>query len=387
MSNKLESSDSKYREKPKSSLLILIGVITSGALIFSYFESSFLNTYLDHVLGLEYWTISLMVTLSAIMGLTFMLIWGIKCDNTRTRFGRRRPFLLFGLIAGSAMIIYAFSPNYIFCLLLDVVIIGAESGSDLELEYYNKRANAQDNYNMTKLLIDMDIFYVFVGFIMFGPNTTLDILKENIKYLQTFNVDYNLGFISNTMMLIKDSKLYYNLKLENRVIEATVPGELPKYRFLDPKTEKVAKVWQNLFNEFPVTQKVSNVQINSGNLVSRMLNPMNEKIFDVMKEEYYKFKDTYKALNKEFGCLQSQFFLDIIELVENNVEEILLENKRKEFFNNTYSKYLPKYEKNYYGFIEQIQNKGFSLSGIIFENFMSALLVSKAEKFEDNEEG
>ena len=240
---------------------------------------------------------------------------------------------------------------------------------------------------MTKLLIDMDIFYVFVGFIMFGPNTTLDILKENIKYLQTFNVDYNLGFISNTMMLIKDSKLYYNLKLENRVIEATVPGELPKYRFLDPKTEKVAKVWQNLFNEFPVTQKVSNVQINSGNLVSRMLNPMNEKIFDVMKEEYYKFKDTYKALNKEFGCLQSQFFLDIIELVENNVEEILLENKRKEFFNNTYSKYLPKYEKNYYGFIEQIQNKGFSLSGIIFENFMSALLVSKAEKFEDNEEG
>jgi MFS family permease len=108
---------------------IIVGIIFAGATIFGYVEASFFNTYLDHVLNLEYYYISIMVSLSAIMGLIWMIIWGIKSDNTRTKFGRRRPYLLFGFIAGIAMIAFAFTEDFLMCLILDVIIIGIASNA------------------------------------------------------------------------------------------------------------------------------------------------------------------------------------------------------------------------------------------------------------------
>ncbi|TFG27677.1 MAG: MFS transporter [Promethearchaeota archaeon] len=108
---------------------IIVGIIFAGATIFGYYEASFFNTYLDHVLNLEYYYISIMVSLSAIMGLIWMIIWGIKSDNTRTRLGRRRPYLLSGFIAGIAMVTFAFAEDFLMCLILDVIIIGIASNA------------------------------------------------------------------------------------------------------------------------------------------------------------------------------------------------------------------------------------------------------------------
>lgn len=105
--------------------VFLIGLLAAGALIFGYFESNFFNTFLDHVLHLTPMHIALMVTLSAAVGLVMNFVWGIISDNSRSRFGRRRPFLLFGVIAGITMIFYSFSTNYLTCVILDVIIIGA----------------------------------------------------------------------------------------------------------------------------------------------------------------------------------------------------------------------------------------------------------------------
>lgn len=107
---------------------IVIGVLFTADQIFGFFEQNFFNTYLDHVLGLSAIYISLMVTLSAIMGLIFNMTWGIKSDNTRSKYGRRRPFLLLGgTVSGTAMILYAFSPNYFWAIFFDVIIIGVFS--------------------------------------------------------------------------------------------------------------------------------------------------------------------------------------------------------------------------------------------------------------------
>ena len=108
---------------------IIVGIIFAGATIFGYFEASFFNTYLDHVLNLEYYYISIMVSLSATMGLIMMIIWGIKSDNTRTKLGRRRPYLLFGFVAGIAMIAFAFAEDFLMCIILDVIIIGIASNA------------------------------------------------------------------------------------------------------------------------------------------------------------------------------------------------------------------------------------------------------------------
>jgi GPH family glycoside/pentoside/hexuronide:cation symporter len=96
-----------------------------------------------------------MVTLSAVVGLITHLMWGIKSDNTRGKFGRRRPYLLFGIISGVSMILFAFSINftggnvitaYIICIILDVVIIGISSNA----YYVSERALIPDTVELEK---------------------------------------------------------------------------------------------------------------------------------------------------------------------------------------------------------------------------------------------
>ncbi len=109
--------------------IILIGIITLGAIMFGFFEASFFNTYIEHILRLDYIYIAIMVSVSAVFGLIFLLVFGVISDNTRSeKFGRRRPYLLFGsLVSGICMIIYPFSPEFIWCFILDAIIIGVFS--------------------------------------------------------------------------------------------------------------------------------------------------------------------------------------------------------------------------------------------------------------------
>jgi MFS family permease len=121
-------------EKKKFSRFLLIQVIVIGILwaadrVFFFFEQNFFNTYLDHVLNLTEIYISVMVSLSAVVGLIMNFVWGIISDNTRSKFGRRRPFLLFGILAGIGMVLYGLSNNYILCVIIDVALIGVTSNA------------------------------------------------------------------------------------------------------------------------------------------------------------------------------------------------------------------------------------------------------------------
>lgn len=114
--------------------VFLIGLLFMGEYIFFFFEQNYFNTFLDHVLFLPEIYISIMVSLSATMGLIIMPFWGILSDNTRSKYGRRRPYLLVGIGAGIAMIFFGFSLNYYVCLIIDVLIIGIASNSFLLAE-------------------------------------------------------------------------------------------------------------------------------------------------------------------------------------------------------------------------------------------------------------
>ena len=67
--------------------VIIIGILSMGDYLFFFFEQNYFNTYLDHVLYLPEIYISVMVSLSATVGLISMPFWGIASDNTRTKFG------------------------------------------------------------------------------------------------------------------------------------------------------------------------------------------------------------------------------------------------------------------------------------------------------------
>ena len=124
----METKRYKYNIAPK--IIFLIGLMALGANIFGYMESQFLNTYIRHVLQLDAIYVAVMVSSSAIMGLIFLFVWGIISDNTRSRYGRRRLYLLVGgLVCGISMIVFGFSPDYAWVYIIDVIIIGIMSNA------------------------------------------------------------------------------------------------------------------------------------------------------------------------------------------------------------------------------------------------------------------
>lgn len=193
--------DLKQEEKPQRFLLfqiLIIGLIFAAAQIFGYLEAEMFNTYLEHVLNKEDLYIGIMVILSAIVGLIMNLTFGILSDNTRTKFGRRKPFLLFGgIIAGISMIIFGFSPNYLVAVILDVIAIGVASNAyyiaqrsyipDLVHINYRGRANSIANIlGNLGLVISVALFLVLNEF--FGVEVAGETVITQQGYLLALSI-------------------------------------------------------------------------------------------------------------------------------------------------------------------------------------------------------
>jgi MFS family permease len=109
---------------------LMLGLLGGGGAFFGTVENGQLNTYINSILRFEFgafwawWMIPLMTSFSALMGLIFMLVWGAYSDRHYSRWGHRKPFLLLGIVAGVAMIVYLVSRDFWLCFFIDVIVIG-----------------------------------------------------------------------------------------------------------------------------------------------------------------------------------------------------------------------------------------------------------------------
>jgi len=267
---------------------------------------------------------------------------------------------------------------------IDVVIPEAEAGSDYELRYYEKKATIEDNLRTIRILRDLDLFYVLTGFIMFGPNSTKETLLSNLEFMKQFGLIDNLMLLSNVLLLIRHSKLYNRLKDEGRVIEPKNYWTMPKYKFIDPIAEKMAEHWDNIYSRFPATAEVTALQVNLGNLIYRMTNPMNLKVLHTLYDDYIELKDKYGEISKQVGDMNYVFFKESLYEIENNARSEKLENLAKDFFDKTYRNYIPVYSRLYNGFLDKIRKKGFGLSGLVFKHFYSAIALDRPYENDEN---
>ena len=115
--------------------VLIIGLIKMGEFVFFFFEQNYVNLYVEQILGKGPLYVSWLVALSAVMGLILQFVWGVVSDNTRSKYGRRRPYFIFGgILAGVSMIVYAFSRSYWLCLILDGLIISVGTNAYLAAE-------------------------------------------------------------------------------------------------------------------------------------------------------------------------------------------------------------------------------------------------------------
>ena len=252
---------------------------------------------------------------------------------------------------------------------IDVIIIGAEAGSDLELEFYNKRANVQQTIQTIENLKELDLFYVFVGFIMFGPDSTVATLRENMEFHKRLGLTDNPTHMSNALMLIRDTAVYATLRAEGRVIEAENFWELPKYKFIDPMAERAAKHWDGIYYRYPTTNALNKKLVNTENLISRMTNPMNTNIYERFSSEFADFKERYAELKAEFGSIQYNYFHQILDMIEERRPDSDLQLAGDKFFGSVYDAYYPRYAALYDDFLDDLYASNMGLSGLTFRHF------------------
>ncbi|MBF0368831.1 MAG: cobalamin-dependent protein [Magnetococcales bacterium] len=263
---------------------------------------------------------------------------------------------------------------------IDIIIVGAESGSDQELAFFEKRANLEQNLRTVKRLQGIDGFFVMIGFIMFGPNSTLETIRQNIDFVRSLGLTDNPNNLSNVLMLIRDSKMYHVLREEGRVREPEHYWQLPKYTFKDPTAERVARHWDGLFGRFPMTLKLNSYQIQLENLIARMTNPMNSDILHALKDDFAQLKEQYATLKEELGSANDGYFREIVDRISADCSDEELHRRAQHFFVGAYGDFLPRYHVLHDEFIEKAEATGFGLSGLLFKHFYSNMVNSGAKR-------
>lgn len=263
---------------------------------------------------------------------------------------------------------------------IDVIIAGAEAGSDYELQLYEKRATAEDNLRTMRMLQDTGLFYALFGFIMFGPNSTLETISDNIELLKKVNCCDNILLICNVLILFRNCTLYHRLKEEGRVIEPEHYWEPPKYLFIDTTAERIARHWENTLSLFEVASQLNSLQINICNLVARLSNPMNKKITELLEDDCAQLKQRYSCLSKELSDQQYEHFTKIVDMVGNQCSDKQLNRERERFHSRTYQPFITEFEGLYSGFLNRVSAEGFGMRGLVFRHFTSAMLVKGVDR-------
>jgi len=263
---------------------------------------------------------------------------------------------------------------------IDIIVVGAESGSDYELDFYNKRANVEQNIAMIKRLKDMELFYVYAGFIMFGPNSTMETLRDNAEFLHAAGLSDNPAEMSNTLMVIRDAKVYSVLKDEGRIIESDQFWEPPTYTILDPKAERAAKHWDGIFYRYPLTNRLNKVQTNIENLICRMTNPMNADVLEELGPEFDAFKQAYAERRRQLADAQHGYFVRVLDMIDAEVSDEHLKASADEFFGLAYELHVSRYEALYDAFVGRVAATGTPLTGLVFQHFRPNVVEDRIKR-------
>jgi len=249
---------------------------------------------------------------------------------------------------------------------IDVVIIGAEAGSDYELDLYGKSAKLEDNYRSFKTLNDLELFFVHAGFIMFGPYSTLSTVRQNIHFLWQNQLFYWYPWFTTCLILLPGSAIYDSMKSEGRLVPRKNFWEFPDYEFLSPLILKLAQHYQYLRTIYPHINVGSPLMLTVQNIMTRLKNKMNKRVAIACGGEIERFKDTFcrnKKILNELGYLGSLENLDRIEKDGLNANLMV---SSEPYFGKNWEVAVYEVQEAYETLIDAIGAKGFGLGGLVF---------------------
>ena len=257
---------------------------------------------------------------------------------------------------------------------VDVIIIGAEAGSDYELEIYGKTARLEDNYRSFKVLQDLGLFFVHIGFIMFGPYSTLPTLRDNIHFLYNNQLCFYYYHLSSILLLTPGTAAHDSIKREGRLLPGKNYWEIPNYEYTNPDILRLAQHYQDLRERYLHLDIGGTLVINASNIISRLKNKMNEKVVAECKEEVDMFEEIFSKKRNELNELGYHGFTENLDLIEKEGLRADLMCASEPYFGRRWGDVILEIQQAYQEIIDSIQSKGFGLGGLIYNAEFSSLL-------------
>jgi anaerobic magnesium-protoporphyrin IX monomethyl ester cyclase len=126
---------------------------------------------------------------------------------------------------------------------LVAVFLGVESGNSKGLQTLNKRVTVEDNLSAVGKLKRMGLPFE-IGFMLFDPDSTVETVDDNIKFLREIAADGSCSLPFNKMLPYAGTPIETRLQKEGR-LKGTLSS--PDYDFLDPRLNFYAMFVSRVF--------------------------------------------------------------------------------------------------------------------------------------------
>jgi len=209
---------------------------------------------------------------------------------------------------------------------LEKVNVGIESGTDEELQLWEKRATVQDNVTIIRMLREHGV-YLAMGFIPFHPYATVETLLANAAFLRD-NSGHNLRRMTERLEVYPGTAIVRRMEGDGLLNDSYRQHLDPYgYSFGDERVGKLAKHFAALYNnedyhEHGVIIEYSSVfEFETYNVVLQTFISRLQRAFrdlpganDVTEE----FKSWVHEERQEMGRYNYDFFVSNLEAVMND---------------------------------------------------------------------
>ncbi|MBF0093150.1 MAG: hypothetical protein HQL34_01245 [Alphaproteobacteria bacterium] len=197
---------------------------------------------------------------------------------------------------------------------IDVLVIGIESGSDVELAFYDKIADSAVSRETAARLEAFGRFCVIYGYMMISPIATLPMLREKAAFLHGIGRCWDFLNLTNRVLVMWGTALHRQLA-ERGLADADSPplSGYVDYRFIDPAVEAVDAALNRLKKERPGFMRLNNVLYDALNLDSRLQNPANAAYLALAGEAFPAFRAALGARLRRLNGLYRDGFARLLD--------------------------------------------------------------------------
>jgi len=248
---------------------------------------------------------------------------------------------------------------------IDVIIIGAEAGSDEELEIYGKDATLEDNYRAFRIVNELDLFFPHFGFLMYGPYTDMDMLRKNIKFVHEAGLGWQYRSVWAFLYPTPGAAIYDTLKKEGRILPQANFWDIPSYKFDRPEVLKLVQHYNRLRDDYPSLDGCP-LLITAYNLIARLKNKMNRKVALACADEIADFQRVFHSRKDKLNELTYHGFSENLDRIEKDGMSADLMANVETYFGVVRDPLIADVQQGYARLVKTIQDKGFGLAGLIF---------------------